>query len=69
MASRWTQRADLPGWCNVACCVTSLASLELQYEDYHRYAKFCTSRLRRLYRGLKINHGRSKFVRRCRGAG
>jgi len=37
----------------------------LKYEDYHRYAKFCTSRLRRLYRGLKINHGRSKFVRRA----
>lgn len=38
-----------------------------QYDDFNSYHKFCTARLHRLYKGLRMNHGRSKFIKRCVG--
>ncbi|KAJ4751142.1 Signal recognition particle subunit SRP68 [Rhynchospora pubera] len=36
----------------------------LRHSDYARYRKYCTARLRRLYKSLKFLHGRGKFTRR-----
>ncbi|KAJ3703277.1 hypothetical protein LUZ61_006982 [Rhynchospora tenuis] len=36
----------------------------LRHSDYTRYRKYCTARLRRLYKSLKFLHGRGKFNRR-----
>ncbi|KAG0446640.1 hypothetical protein HPP92_028724 [Vanilla planifolia] len=32
------------------------------HRDYTRYRRYCSARLRRLYRSLKFKHGRGKFV-------
>nr|CAB3481002.1 unnamed protein product [Digitaria exilis] len=52
----------------------SLAVLELMREaqmqhglrqsDYTRYRRYCSARLRRLYKSLKFLHGRGKYTRR-----
>ncbi|XP_078179761.1 signal recognition particle-related / SRP-like protein [Carex rostrata] len=36
----------------------------LRHRDYTRYRKYCTARLRRLYKSLKFLHGRGKFTRK-----
>nr|CAD1839978.1 unnamed protein product [Ananas comosus var. bracteatus] len=37
----------------------------LRHGDYTRYRRYCTARLRRLYKSLKFTHGRGKFTRRA----
>ncbi|GKV50318.1 hypothetical protein SLEP1_g57028 [Rubroshorea leprosula] len=37
----------------------------LQHGDYTRYRRYCTARLRRLYKSLKFKHGRGKYTRRA----
>ncbi|XP_039131996.1 signal recognition particle subunit SRP68 [Dioscorea cayenensis subsp. rotundata] len=37
----------------------------LRHRDYARYRRYCTARLRRLYKSLKFTHGRGKFTRRA----
>lgn len=37
----------------------------LRHRDYTRYRRYCTARLRRLYKSLKFTHGRGKFTRRA----
>ncbi|GKV50214.1 hypothetical protein SLEP1_g56926 [Rubroshorea leprosula] len=37
----------------------------LEHGDYTRYRRYCTSRLRRLYKSLKFKHGRGKYTRRA----
>ncbi|PKI56588.1 hypothetical protein CRG98_023032 [Punica granatum] len=37
----------------------------LRHGDYTRYRRYCTARLRRLYKSLKLTHGRGKFTRRA----
>ncbi|KAK4795309.1 hypothetical protein SAY86_013303 [Trapa natans] len=37
----------------------------LRHGDYTRYRRYCTARLRRLYKSLKITHGRGKYTRRA----
>ncbi|KAJ6339464.1 hypothetical protein OIU77_007432 [Salix suchowensis] len=37
----------------------------LRHGDYARYRRYCTARLRRLYKSLKFTHGRSKYTRRA----
>ncbi|XP_078446658.1 signal recognition particle-related / SRP-like protein [Wolffia australiana] len=36
----------------------------LRHRDYTRYRRYCTARLRRLYKSLKFTHGRGKYTRR-----
>lgn len=36
----------------------------LRHGDYTRYRRYCTARLRRLYKSLKFTHGRGKYNRR-----
>ncbi|KAL8159912.1 hypothetical protein V2J09_001449 [Rumex salicifolius] len=36
----------------------------LRHGDYTRYRKYCTARLRRLYKSLKFTHGRGRYSRR-----
>ncbi|XP_059277212.1 uncharacterized protein LOC132031319 [Lycium ferocissimum] len=36
----------------------------LRFGDYARYRRYCTARLRRLYRSLKFTHGRMKYTKR-----
>ncbi|KAJ6418011.1 hypothetical protein OIU84_001405 [Salix udensis] len=36
----------------------------LRHGDYARYRRYCTARLRRLYKSLKFTHGRGKYTRR-----
>lgn len=37
----------------------------LRHRDYTRYRRYCTARLRRLYKSLKFTHGRGKYTRRA----
>ncbi|KAB5532206.1 hypothetical protein DKX38_018876 [Salix brachista] len=37
----------------------------LRHGDYARYRRYCTARLRRLYKSLKFTHGRGKYTRRA----
>ncbi|KAG6642419.1 signal recognition particle subunit SRP68 isoform X1 [Carya illinoinensis] len=37
----------------------------LRHGDYTRYRRYCTARLRRLYKSLKFTHGRGKYTRRA----
>ncbi|XP_071731799.1 uncharacterized protein [Rutidosis leptorrhynchoides] len=36
----------------------------LRFGDYTRYRRYCTARLRRLYKSLKFTHGRAKYTKR-----
>lgn len=36
----------------------------LRHGDYTRYRRYCTARLRRLYKSLKFTHGRGKYSRK-----
>ncbi|KAG9449390.1 hypothetical protein H6P81_009355 [Aristolochia fimbriata] len=36
----------------------------LRHSDYTRYRRYCSARLRRLYKSLKFTHGRGKYSRR-----
>ncbi|KAK1567952.1 hypothetical protein Q3G72_018579 [Acer saccharum] len=36
----------------------------LRHGDYTRYRRYCTARLRRLYKSLKFTHGRGKYTRK-----
>lgn len=36
----------------------------LRFGDYARYRRYCTARLRRLYKSLKFTHGRLKYTKR-----
>ncbi|KAK2438938.1 signal recognition particle subunit SRP68 [Trifolium repens] len=36
----------------------------LRHGDYTRYRRYCTARLRRLYKSLKFTHGRGKYAKR-----
>ncbi|GAB2222548.1 hypothetical protein Droror1_Dr00016666 [Drosera rotundifolia] len=36
----------------------------LRHGDYARYRRYCTARLRRLYKSLKFTHGRGKYNRK-----
>ncbi|GBG75741.1 hypothetical protein CBR_g20988 [Chara braunii] len=36
----------------------------LRHGDYQRYRRYCTARLRRLYKSLKFLHGRGKYVKK-----
>ncbi|KAM0879607.1 hypothetical protein ACQ4PT_034127 [Festuca glaucescens] len=36
----------------------------LRHGDYTRYRRYCTARLRRLYKSLKFLHGRGKYTKR-----
>ncbi|XP_042429579.1 signal recognition particle subunit SRP68-like [Zingiber officinale] len=37
----------------------------LRHRDYTRYRRYCTARLRRLYKSLKFLHGRGKYTRKA----
>ncbi|KAF6169655.1 hypothetical protein GIB67_004047 [Kingdonia uniflora] len=37
----------------------------LRHGDYTRYRRYCTARLRRLYKSLKFTHGRGRYTRRA----
>ncbi|XWS51497.1 hypothetical protein CRYUN_Cryun12cG0181400 [Craigia yunnanensis] len=37
----------------------------LRHGDYARYRRYCTARLRRLYKSLKFTHGRGKYTRKA----
>ncbi|CAI0548037.1 unnamed protein product, partial [Linum tenue] len=37
----------------------------LRHGDYTRYRRYCSARLRRLYKSLKFTHGRGKYTRRA----
>lgn len=37
----------------------------LRHSDYTRYRRYCSARLRRLYKSLKFMHGRGKYTRRA----
>lgn len=37
----------------------------LRHGDYTRYRRYCSARLRRLYKSLKITHGRGKYSRKA----
>ncbi|KAK2974189.1 hypothetical protein RJ640_021480 [Escallonia rubra] len=37
----------------------------LRFGDYTRYRRYCTARLRRLYKSLKFTHGRGKYAKRA----
>lgn len=36
----------------------------VRHHDYTRYRRYCTARLRRLYKSLKFLHGRGKYIKR-----
>lgn len=36
----------------------------LRFGDYTRYRRYCTARLRRLYKSLKFTHGRGKYTKK-----
>lgn len=36
----------------------------LRFSDYTRYRRYCSARLRRLYKSLKFTHGRGKYAKR-----
>ncbi|KAL3849548.1 hypothetical protein ACJIZ3_011430 [Penstemon smallii] len=36
----------------------------LRFGDYARYRRYCTARLRRLYKSLKFTHGRGKYTKK-----
>ncbi|KAK7316861.1 hypothetical protein RJT34_00621 [Clitoria ternatea] len=36
----------------------------LRHGDYTRYRRYCTARLRRLYKSLKFTHGRGRYAKR-----
>ncbi|KAL9991644.1 putative signal recognition particle subunit SRP68, SRP68 domain superfamily [Helianthus debilis subsp. tardiflorus] len=36
----------------------------LRFGDYTRYRRYCTARLRRLYKSLKFTHGRGKYAKK-----
>ncbi|CAF1921440.1 unnamed protein product [Brassica napus] len=44
---------------------TSQAQHGLRRGDYARYRRYCSARLRRLYKSLKFTHGRGKYTRRA----
>ncbi|KAG2284361.1 hypothetical protein Bca52824_055581 [Brassica carinata] len=44
---------------------TSQAQHGLRRGDYSRYRRYCSARLRRLYKSLKFTHGRGKYTRRA----
>ncbi|KAG4998920.1 hypothetical protein JHK87_019992 [Glycine soja] len=37
----------------------------LRHGDYTRYRRYCTARLRRLYKSLKFTHGRGKYAKKA----
>ncbi|GAA0151821.1 RNA metabolism protein [Lithospermum erythrorhizon] len=37
----------------------------LRFGDYARYRRYCTARLRRLYKSLKFTHGRGKYTKKA----
>ncbi|KAK9120233.1 hypothetical protein Scep_018326 [Stephania cephalantha] len=37
----------------------------LRHGDYTRYRRYCSARLRRLYKSLKFTHGRGKYLRKA----
>ncbi|GER45536.1 signal recognition particle subunit SRP68 [Striga asiatica] len=37
----------------------------LRFGDYTRYRRYCSARLRRLYKSLKFTHGRGKYTKRA----
>ncbi|CAK9177485.1 unnamed protein product [Ilex paraguariensis] len=37
----------------------------LRHGDYIRYRRYCTARLRRLYKSLKFAHGRGKYTKKA----
>lgn len=37
----------------------------LRHGDYTRYRRYCSARLRRLYKSLKFTHGRGKYTKRA----
>ncbi|CAN6443184.1 unnamed protein product [Victoria cruziana] len=37
----------------------------LRHGDYTRYRRYCSARLRRLYKSLKFTHGRGKYIRKA----
>ncbi|KAI5660318.1 hypothetical protein M9H77_29111 [Catharanthus roseus] len=37
----------------------------LRFGDYVRYRRYCTARLRRLYKSLKFTHGRGKYTKKA----
>lgn len=37
----------------------------LRFGDYLRYRRYCTARLRRLYKSLKFTHGRGKYTKKA----
>ncbi|KAF9621578.1 hypothetical protein IFM89_023152 [Coptis chinensis] len=37
----------------------------LRHGDYTRYRRYCTARLRRLYKSLKFTHGRGKYTKKA----
>ncbi|KAI3463536.1 hypothetical protein Pfo_020199 [Paulownia fortunei] len=37
----------------------------LRFGDYARYRRYCTARLRRLYKSLRFTHGRGKYTKRA----
>ncbi|KAH7855630.1 hypothetical protein Vadar_026941 [Vaccinium darrowii] len=37
----------------------------LRFGDYTRYRRYCTARLRRLYKSLKFTHGRGKYTKKA----
>ncbi|KAK3006026.1 hypothetical protein RJ639_016108 [Escallonia herrerae] len=37
----------------------------LRFGDYTRYRRYCTARLRRLYKSLKFTHGRGKYAKKA----
>ncbi|CAN8264722.1 unnamed protein product [Cochlearia groenlandica] len=43
---------------------SSQAQHGLRHGDYARYRRYCSARLRRLYKSLKFTHGRGKYTRR-----
>ncbi|XP_010457985.1 PREDICTED: signal recognition particle subunit SRP68 [Camelina sativa] len=44
---------------------SSQAQHGLRHGDYARYRRYCSARLRRLYKSLKFTHGRGKYTRRA----
>ncbi|XP_031473917.1 uncharacterized protein LOC116246272 [Nymphaea colorata] len=37
----------------------------LRHGDYTRYRRYCSARLRRLYKSLKFTHGRGKYIKKA----
>lgn len=44
---------------------TAQAQHGLRHSDYTRYRRYCSARLRRLYKSLKFTHGRGKYTRKA----